>query len=120
MDLHPEFPRETVYPEDEELVPYGANKQKIVRLKKTILGLQPVRRAFVLGNMDVILFKPDVAAENVERVLSQLPLGQRFQPRYVDLNGGKCAGKASRSHRRADFTLLAFSRMDVGTSCETR
>ncbi|MCJ1266244.1 hypothetical protein MMC22_006127 [Lobaria immixta] len=93
MDLHPQFPRETVYPEDEEPVPYGANKQEIARLKKTILGLKPVRRAFALGNMDVILFKPDVAAENVERVLSQLPLGQRFQPRYVDLNGGNVREK---------------------------
>lgn len=93
MDLHSEFPRETVYPEDEEPVPYGTNEQEIARLRRIILGLKTVRRAFVLGNMDVILFNPDVAVENVERVLSQLPPDQRFQPRYIDLNGGKVREK---------------------------
>jgi hypothetical protein len=33
MDLHPEFPRETVYPEDEEPVAYGANEKEIDKLR---------------------------------------------------------------------------------------
>lgn len=61
MDLHPEFLRETVYPEDEEPVPYGADEQEIANLRKVILGLKPVKRAFALGNLDVILFTPDAA-----------------------------------------------------------
>ncbi|KAI9767976.1 MAG: hypothetical protein M1840_005288 [Geoglossum simile] len=41
MDLHPEFPRETVYPEDEEPVPYGTNEQERAKLKKVFLGQLP-------------------------------------------------------------------------------
>ena len=93
LDLHPELSRETVYPEDEEPVPYGGNEEELARLKRTILGLKPVRRSFALGNMDVILFKPNVTADNIERILSQLPLEQRFQPRYIDLDGGNVREK---------------------------
>ena len=92
-DLHPGFPRETVYPEDEDPIPYNANEQETAHLKRDILGLKPARRALVLGNMDVILFKPDTPAETVDRALNQLPPDQRFQPRYIDVNGGNVLKK---------------------------
>ena len=88
MDLHPNFPREAVFPEDEEPVPYGADEQEIARLKKIILGLKAVKRAFVLGNMDVILFSPAAAVENVKRVFHQLAPDQQPNPRFIDLESG--------------------------------
>ena len=89
MDLHPEFPRETIYPEDEEPVPYSSDEDERARLRKIILGLKPLKRAFVLGDMDVLFFGPCTKAENVDRVISQLPPAQRPQPRYIDLDEGE-------------------------------
>lgn len=57
MDLHQNFPRELTYPEDEEPVPYANNEKEIARLRKIILGLKPLRRAFGLGNVDVLFFR---------------------------------------------------------------
>jgi hypothetical protein len=88
LDLHPNFPRETTYPEDEEPVPHGDDEQEISRLRKVILGLKLLRRAFGLGNMDVICFSPYATADNTERALSQLPSDQRYWPRFVDLDRG--------------------------------
>lgn len=88
MDLHPAWPRELVYPEDEEPVPYAAeNKQEIARLRSIILGMKPLRRAFGVGNMDVLLFAPNVTADGMERALSQLAPHQRHRPVIVDLDG---------------------------------
>lgn len=88
MDLHPAWPRELVYPEDEEPVPYCPdNKQEIARLRSVILGMKPLRRAFGVGNMDVLLLGPNVTAEGVERALSQLAPHQRHRPVIVDLDG---------------------------------
>ena len=89
MDLHPEFPRELVYPEDEEPVPYSNDEQEHIKLRKIILGLKPLRRAFGLGNMDVLFFGPNVTVDGMERALKQLPINQRHIPRLVDLDGGK-------------------------------
>ncbi|TPX11665.1 uncharacterized protein E0L32_007644 [Thyridium curvatum] len=89
MDLHPEFPRELMYPEDEEPVPYSNDKQEIARLRKVILGLKPVRRAVGLGDMDVLFFEPNVTATGMERALNQLPPEQRHRPRFIDLEGGQ-------------------------------
>jgi hypothetical protein len=77
LDLHPNFPRETTYPEDEEPVPHGDDEQEISHLRKVILGLKLLRRAFGLGNMDVICFSPYATADSMERALSQLPSDQR-------------------------------------------
>ena len=88
LDLHPNFPRETTYPEDEEPVPHGDDEQEISHLRKVILGLKLLRRAFGLGNMDVICFSPYATADNMERALSQLPSDQRHWPRFVDLDRG--------------------------------
>ncbi|KAJ0120982.1 solid-state culture specific atp-grasp domain protein [Diaporthe amygdali] len=88
MDLHPAWPRELIYPEDEEPVPYSAqNEQEIARLRKVILGMKPLRRAFGVGNMDVLFFGPNVTAEGMERALSQLAPNQRHRPVIVDLDG---------------------------------
>ncbi|KAJ4411256.1 hypothetical protein N0V82_009072 [Gnomoniopsis sp. IMI 355080] len=87
MDLHPCFPRELVYPEDEEPVPYANNEKEIERLRKIILGLKPLRRAFGLGNMDLLVFAPNITEAGMERALSQLEPDQRHRPRVVDLNG---------------------------------
>lgn len=88
LDLHPNFPRETTYPEDEEPVPHGDDEQEISHLRKVILGLKLLRRAFGLGNMDVICFSPYATADSMERALSQLPSDQRHWPRFVDLDRG--------------------------------
>lgn len=88
MDLHSEFPRETVYPEDEEPVPYTSNQTEIDRLRKVILGLKPLRRAFGLGNMDVIFFAPNVTESSVRKSLSQLVHQQRHCPRVINLDEG--------------------------------
>lgn len=88
MDLHPAWPRELVYPEDEEPVPYcPENKQEIARLRSIILGMKPLRRAFGVGNMDVLLLGPNVTADGMERALSQLAPHQRHRPVIVDLDG---------------------------------
>lgn len=88
MDLHPAWPRELVYPEDEEPVPYcPENKQEIARLRSIILGMKPLRRAFGVGNMDVLLLGPNVTAGGMERALSQLAPHQRHRPVIVDLEG---------------------------------
>lgn len=93
MDLHPAWPRELVYPEDEEPVPYSPeNKQEIARLRSIILGMKPLRRAFGVGNMDVLLFGPNVTAEGMERALSQLAPHQRHRPVIVDLDGQEDVG----------------------------
>lgn len=86
LDLHPSFPRELVYPEDEEPVPYSDDEKEIVRLKKIILGLKPLRRAFGLGNMDVLFFAPNITEAGMERALFQLEPDQRHRPRILDLN----------------------------------
>lgn len=88
MDLHPAWPRELVYPEDEEPVPYAeGNKQEIARLRSIILGMKPLRRAFGVGDMDVLLLAPNVTADGMERALSQLAPHQRHRPVIVDLDG---------------------------------
>jgi hypothetical protein len=91
MDLHPEFPRETVYPEDAEPAPYNENEQEIAKLRKFFLDLKSVKRAFALGNMDVIFFTPSI--ENTKRVLGQLPREQQPNPCFIDLNQGNVPGK---------------------------
>ena len=88
MDLHPAFPRETVYPEDEEPVPFSDDEDEQDRLRKVILGLKPLRRAFGLGDLDVIFFGPNISAEGMERALSQLDPDQRHRPQIVDLDQG--------------------------------
>lgn len=90
MDLHPAFPRELVYPEDEEPVPYCVeDEREIAKLRRVILGLKPLRRAFGLGNMDVIFFAPNITEAGMERALRQLEPHQRHRPRIVDLQGGR-------------------------------
>ncbi|KAJ4396741.1 hypothetical protein N0V93_000963 [Gnomoniopsis smithogilvyi] len=88
MDLHPCFPRELVYPEDEEPVPYADDEKEIARLRKIILGLKPLRRAFGLGRVDVLFFAPNITEAGMERALLQLEPDQRHRPRIVDLDGG--------------------------------
>lgn len=86
MDLHPAFPRESVYPEDEEPVPYDANNQKdLERLRRIILGLKPLRRAFGLGAVDVIFFGPNITESSMQKDLLQLDHDQRHRPQVVDL-----------------------------------
>ncbi|KAI0171438.1 hypothetical protein BJ166DRAFT_495284 [Pestalotiopsis sp. NC0098] len=88
LDLHPSFPREICYPEDEEPVPFSDDKSEQDRLKRIILGLKPLRRAFGLGNMDVIFFEPNATAAGMQRALSQLEPSQRHRPRFLDLDKG--------------------------------
>ncbi|ROW00335.1 hypothetical protein VMCG_07324 [Cytospora schulzeri] len=86
LDLHPAWTRELVYPEDEEPVPYSSDGKEIARLKNVILGMKPLRRAFGLGNIDVILFGPTVSHKAMERTLSQLEPDQRHRPVIVQLD----------------------------------
>ena len=89
MDLHPEWIREKVFPEDAEPLPYGADERSRNRVRSIILGLKPVRRALTVGDMDVIiLLGPGAAKENVDRVFSQLVPEQRPKPQYIDLEKG--------------------------------
>ncbi|KIW70166.1 hypothetical protein PV04_02461 [Phialophora macrospora] len=87
LDLHPFWPRETVFPEDEEPIPYSADEQERNRIRKIVLGLKPVRRALVVGDMDVIFLCPRAAKENVDRVFNQLIPEQRPRAQYIDLEG---------------------------------
>ncbi|ROW05888.1 hypothetical protein VPNG_08038 [Cytospora leucostoma] len=86
LDLHPAWPRELVYPEDEEPVPHSGDGKEIARLRKVILGMKPLRRAFGLGDVDVILFGPNVCERAMNRALSQLQPDQRHRPAIVDLD----------------------------------
>ncbi|KAF3769318.1 hypothetical protein M406DRAFT_65608 [Cryphonectria parasitica EP155] len=88
MDLHPAFPRELVYPEDEEPVPYSNDENERSRLRRIILGLKPLRRAFGLGNMDVVFFAPNITEAGMHKALSQLPPDQRHHPRIINLDDG--------------------------------
>ncbi|ORY61574.1 uncharacterized protein BCR38DRAFT_459420 [Pseudomassariella vexata] len=88
MDLHPEFPRELVYPEDEEPVPYANDEKEIAHLRRVILGLKPLRRAFGLGDMEVIFFEPNITAKGMERALAQMVPEQRHRPTIVNLDQG--------------------------------
>lgn len=93
LDLHPEFPRERVYPEDEEPVPFSDDKNEQDRLRKVILGLKPLRRSFGLGDVDVLFFGPNISEEGMERALSQLDPDQRHRPYVIDLDEGDVFGK---------------------------
>lgn len=87
MDLHPSFAREVVYPEDAEPVPYAADDTAaMARLRRVILRLKPLRRAFGLGRMDVLFFAPHITEAATARALAQLPPDQRPRPRIVDLD----------------------------------
>ena len=91
MDLHPEFPRELVYLDDEEPFPYNENvesKEFKARARNIMLGLRPLRRAFCVGPMDVILFTPNIKVDQVEQHLDQLPPYQRYRPQTIDLDKG--------------------------------
>lgn len=89
LDLHPSFLRERVWPEDEEPVPYSADDPaEQDRLRKIILGLKPLRRAWGLGSMEVLFFGPNITAKGVRTALSQLHPSQRHIPRLVDLESG--------------------------------
>ncbi|KAK7965268.1 hypothetical protein PG996_000377 [Apiospora saccharicola] len=88
LDLHPSFPREVVWPEDEEPVPYSDDPAEQDRLRKVILGLKPLRRAWGLGNMEVLFFGPNITAKGVRTALSQLDPSQRHIPRFVVLDKG--------------------------------
>ncbi|OCT49867.1 hypothetical protein CLCR_07191 [Cladophialophora carrionii] len=88
LDLHPFWTRETIFPEDEEPIPYSADEQERNRVRKIILGLKPIRRALVLGDMDVLFLSPCAAKENVDRIFNQLIPEQRPRARYVDLDQG--------------------------------
>ena len=92
LDLHAHFPRELVWPEDEEPVPYSDDDPaEQDRLRKVILGLKPLRRAWGLGSMEVLFFGPNITAKGVRTALSQLPPSQRHIPRFVDLERGPVA-----------------------------
>lgn len=98
LDLHPAWPRELVYPEDEEPVPYSpGDEQEIARLRSIILGMKPLRRAFGVGNMDVLLLAPNVTPQAMERALSQLAPNQRHRPVMVDLDGQDVAAQLARA-----------------------
>ena len=89
MDLHSEFPRETTFPEDEEPVPHSSDEREQRRLRKIILGLKGIRRAFIQGDMDtIILLAPGVEKENVEQAFNQLIPEQRPRPNYIELEKG--------------------------------
>jgi hypothetical protein len=88
LDLHPNFPGETTFAEDEEPVPHGDDEQEIYRLRKTILGLKQPRRAFGLGNADVICFSPYATPKSFQRSLNQISPEQRHKPQFVDLDRG--------------------------------
>ncbi|KAK8055421.1 hypothetical protein PG993_000648 [Apiospora rasikravindrae] len=88
LDLHASFPRELTWPEDEEPVPYTDDPAEQDRLRKVILGLKPLRRAWGLGNMEVLFFGPNITAKGVRTALSQLHPSQRHIPRLVDLDKG--------------------------------
>ena len=71
MDLHPGFPRETIYPDEEEPFPYSSSEQEKSDLRRILLGLKSVKRAITPGDMDVVFSTPFV--ENTKGVLCQLP-----------------------------------------------
>jgi hypothetical protein len=91
MDLQPNFPRETVYPKDEEPVSHGANEQEVEKLRKIFLDLKSVKRSFPLGDMDVIFFTRSI--ENTKRILDQLPPEQQPNPCFIDLDQGNVPHK---------------------------
>ncbi|KAM7189028.1 hypothetical protein V8F20_010331 [Naviculisporaceae sp. PSN 640] len=87
LDLHPNYPRELTYPEDVEPVPFDdSNEDEKTRLRNIILGLKPLRRAFGVGDMDVLFFGPHVKPHQVERDLQQLPEEQRHRVKIIDLD----------------------------------
>ena len=87
LDLHFEIPREAVYPEDEDSRSYGLTEQDAARVRKFTFALRPVRRAFGLGNMEVIFFDPGAEPSYFSQVFGQLPPSQRPQPRVIQLDG---------------------------------
>lgn len=93
LDLHPNFPRELVWPEDEEPVPFSDDAAEQARLRRIILGLKPLRRAWGLGPMEVLCLGPNVAPAGLQRALNQLPPHQRHVPRFIDLDAGDVAGQ---------------------------
>ncbi len=105
MDLHPEFPRETIFPEDEEPVPHTSDETEQKRLRKIIMGLKAIRRAFVLGNMDtIILLAPGVERETVEQAFNQLVPEQRPRPNYIELEKGGVQEQLFESTRGKNLT----------------
>lgn len=100
MDLHPSFPRELIYPEDEEPVPFNADdEQEIARLRSVILGLKPLRRAIGLGNMDLLIFSPNATSEGMEKALAQLVPEQRHRPLVIGLDQGDVFQKLKEATR---------------------
>ena len=87
LDLHPEIPREVVYPEDEDSTSHGTTEQDASRARKITFALKPIRRAFGLGNMEVILFSPGAEPDHFSQIFSQLSPSQRPWTRIVQLDG---------------------------------
>ncbi|KAK8088080.1 hypothetical protein PG997_003041 [Apiospora hydei] len=99
LDLHANFPREITWPEDEEPVPFSDDPAEQERLRKVILGLKPLRRAWGLGNMEVLFFGPNITAKGMKTALSQLHPSQRHIPRLVDLDKGPANGTENKNKK---------------------
>jgi hypothetical protein len=84
IDTHPNWPRETVYPQDEDPDVYGSTEEEKVRFRRSELAFWPLKGAFPLGNMEVILFA-NAPQTNAKQNWGQLCPTQQPKARFLDL-----------------------------------
>jgi hypothetical protein len=72
IDVHPHWPREKAYPQDEDPKSYGTTDEERIRFCRAELGVCPLKGAFPLGDMEVILFANTVAQQEIEQLWNRL------------------------------------------------
>ncbi|KAE8359164.1 hypothetical protein BDV27DRAFT_162888 [Aspergillus caelatus] len=86
FDVHPQILRETIYTQDEDVGLPDNSIEALERFRNLALTYKTVKFLLALGPVDVFLYSPVNAPAQIERILSPLPVHQRPQVHYIDLN----------------------------------
>ncbi|KAJ5190690.1 uncharacterized protein N7498_009675 [Penicillium cinerascens] len=86
IDIHPQILRETVYTQDEDVGLPDNSTESLQRFRNMALTYKTVKFLLGLGPVDVYLYHPVNVPAQIERILSPLPVNQRPQVHYIDLN----------------------------------
>ncbi|KAL2820621.1 hypothetical protein BJX63DRAFT_427947 [Aspergillus granulosus] len=86
IDVHPQILREAVYTQDEDVGLPDNSTESLEQFRNLALAYKTVKFLLALGPVDVFLYSPVNTPAQIERILSPLPVNQRPQVHYVDLN----------------------------------
>ncbi|KOS42427.1 hypothetical protein ACN38_g6676 [Penicillium nordicum] len=91
IDLHDNFPRESVFVEDEDPSTYCSEEEDLPRFKRWALNSRTIRHLPMVGPADVILYLPYNSRDDINRALDQFAKHQRPTVQYVDLDSPNMA-----------------------------